>query len=217
MGGRRGYVAHAARNFPASHPLADQRRVPVVVVTRTYLRLSARAAFRPARVSDSRLRLALLESCSAERYRELYRAVGERHQWRDRLAWSDAELEAHLARPTTQLWLLTRDGADAGYFELALAQAMRTPADGGGIAAPSDPGTDVEIAYFGLVPAFLGRGLGGHLLTCAVEAGWAAGGERVWLHTCSLDGPAALPNYRARGFEPYAVEEYSALLPGDDT
>ena len=82
-------------------------------------------------------------------------------------------------------------GAPAGYFELR-----------------RDDEADVEIAYFGLLHQFLGRGLGAHLLTEAVERAWAIGATRVWLHTCSLDHPAALPNYVKRGFTAYRTEEY---------
>ncbi|HEV8305624.1 MAG TPA: hypothetical protein VGQ25_11715, partial [Gemmatimonadales bacterium] len=66
----------------------------------------------------------------------------------------------------------------------------------------------VEIAYFGIVPAEFGRGFGKHLLSCAVRDAWALGPKRVWLHTCTLDHPNALPNYVARGFTPYKAEEY---------
>jgi GNAT superfamily N-acetyltransferase len=58
----------------------------------------------------------------------------------------------------------------------------------------------VEIAYFGLLPEYFGRGWDGHLLTRAVETAWGLGASRVWLHTCTLDHPAALPNYLRRGF-----------------
>ncbi len=99
-------------------------------------------------------------------------------------------------RPAVSVHLLTVAGAPAGYFEL------QKHADG-----------SVEIAYFGLLPEFLGRGLGKYLLSEAVEAAWALAASRVWLHTCSLDGPAALPNYVARGFVPYKKETYEAELP----
>jgi GNAT superfamily N-acetyltransferase len=59
---------------------------------------------------------------------------------------------------------------------------------------------NVEIAYFGLLPQFIGRGIGGYLLTRAVEQAWQMSAERVWIHTCSLDHPGALSNYQARGF-----------------
>jgi GNAT superfamily N-acetyltransferase len=66
----------------------------------------------------------------------------------------------------------------------------------------------VEIVYFGLVPSYIGLGLGGALLSEAVREAWRFGGARVWLHTCTLDSPHALPNYKARGFRPYRVEQY---------
>ena len=95
---------------------------------------------------------------------------------------------------------MTVAGAPAGYFEL------RRDRDGG-----------VEIAYFGLLPEFTGRGLGGHLLTAAVERAWAPGPERVWLHTNTLDHPAALPNYLKRGFTAFHSEDVHAGSRSDRT
>jgi hypothetical protein len=46
------------------------------------------------------------------------------------------------------------------------------------------------------------------LLSRAVETAWSAGPSRVWLHTCTLDHPSALPNYRKRGFRPVRTEQY---------
>jgi GNAT superfamily N-acetyltransferase len=70
----------------------------------------------------------------------------------------------------------------------------------------------VEIAYFGLSAACVGRGLGKHLLTAAARAAWAFDAQRVGLHTCTLDSPAALPNNLARGFEPYKDETYQTRV-----
>jgi len=78
-------------------------------------------------------------------------------------------------------------GERAGYYELRV------------------DGDSVEVAYFGLLAAYQGRGLGGFLLTHALRRGFALA-DRVWLHTCTLDGPAALPNYRARGLRPFRTE-----------
>ena len=87
-------------------------------------------------------------------------------------------------------------GTPAGYFEL------ERQAEG-----------SVEIAYFGLLPQFVGRGLGGALLSAAVERGWEGGARRVWLHTCSLDHAAALPAYQARGFRIFETETAVRDLP----
>ena len=71
---------------------------------------------------------------------------------------------------------------------------------------------EVEIAYFGLVPDFIGRGLGPALLGWALERAWSCGPRRVWLHTCSLDHPKALAVYRRAGFEVYDREVLSVEL-----
>ncbi|MGE5733321.1 MAG: GNAT family N-acetyltransferase, partial [Gemmatimonas sp.] len=73
----------------------------------------------------------------------------------------------------------------------------------------------IEIAYFGLAPDFIGRGLGKAMLTRAVQEAFALGPVRVWLHTCTLDSPRALPNYLARGFTPTRRERYVAELTDD--
>ena len=170
--------------------------MPTLDVVRTYLQMLAPDSLRPARLDDAQVTLAVERPCSVTLYRTLYREVGEPHLWRDRLVWSDAELARHLERDDVEVWVLRVAGALAGYFEL-----VRHP-DG-----------SIEIAYFGLLPRFIGRGLGGHLLTRAVEEAWRAGATRVWLHTCTLDGPAALPNYRARGFREYKRETYTTEVP----
>ena len=71
-----------------------------------------------------------------------------------------------------------------------------------------EPDDSVEIVYFGLLPEFMGRRLGGHLLTEAVERAWGIGARRVWLHTCSFDHPFAILNYLSRGFTIYKTERY---------
>jgi N-acetylglutamate synthase-like GNAT family acetyltransferase len=119
--------------------------------------------------------------------------VGEAFHWRDRWDWTDAQIRTHLADPALSLHVATRNaGQLAGWYEL-----RRVLTD-----------DSVEIAYFGIVAAEFGRGLGKHLLSCAVRDAWALGPRRVWLHTCTLDHPNALPNYRARGFAPYKTEVY---------
>jgi GNAT superfamily N-acetyltransferase len=74
----------------------------------------------------------------------------------------------------------------------------------------------VEIVLFGLVAAAQGQGLGKWLLTRAVDEAWAMGATRVWLHTCTLDSPVALPNYEARGFVRYRSETYTVEMADDE-
>jgi hypothetical protein len=55
--------------------------------------------------------------------------------------------------------------------------------------------------------------LGGALLTATVERAWALGARRVWVHTCSLDHPNALPGYQARGFRVFKIVHTEEELP----
>jgi GNAT superfamily N-acetyltransferase len=170
--------------------------MPPVQVTRTYLEMSSPAELRPAPQPESAPRLERLGECPVSFFRYLYAEVGRAFHWTDRLDWDDARIREHLADPATSLWLLSSEGAPAGYFEL------HRSADGA-----------VEIAYFGLLPEYFGRGWGGHLLTRAVETAWDLGASRVWVHTCTLDHPAALPNYLRRGFRRVREATYTAQLP----
>jgi len=161
--------------------------------TRTYLELTTATALRPSRNADHIPDFAVtqIERPTPELYRSCYRTVGEAYHWRDRWDWSDAEIEAHLRQPSISIYVARENGQFAGWYELRLV----------------DDGS-VEIAYFGLAPNKIGRGLGRLLLSCAVRDAWALGATRVWLHTCTFDHPHALANYQARGFVPYRTEEY---------
>jgi GNAT superfamily N-acetyltransferase len=73
----------------------------------------------------------------------------------------------------------------------------------------------VEIIYFGLLPQFISQGIGGHLLTVGVQRAWAITASRVWVHTCSLDGPNAYKNYESRGFTLYDTKVALQDLPDE--
>ena len=127
--------------------------------------------------------------------RFLYTTVGYPWTWQDRLGWSYERWRNHLDRMELQTWVAYLQGTPAGYFELEL-----------------DAKQSVEIAYFGLLPGFIGKGIGGHLLTDAIDRAFDLGSDPVWVHTCTLDHPQALANYLARGFEIYKeVEDYWEL------
>jgi GNAT superfamily N-acetyltransferase len=169
---------------------------PIVDVVRTYLELRSPEQLHRAVTNDPSVQFVSRPDIGVEDYRRLYNAVGAQWTWVDRDAWSDAQLAAHLARPDVSVWECCVDDASAGFFELE----------------QRDDGS-VEIAYFGLVEAFFGRGLGKAMLTRAAEEAWALGANRVWLHTCTLDSPQALPNYKARGFEEVRQETYRVDVP----
>lgn len=120
----------------------------------------------------------------------LYQTVGGAWNWHERLVWTLDRWRDYLNRPELQTWLGYVRGTPVGYFELE-----------------SQPNGDVEIVYFGLLPDFTGKKLGGAFLTNAIQRAWQTpGARRVWVHTCTEDHPGALPNYQARGFKLYKSE-----------
>ncbi len=121
--------------------------------------------------------------------RFFYELVGAPWQWVDKLSWSDAQWQAYAEREDLRTWAGWVEGSPAGYFEL------EKRAD-----------DSVEICYFGLAPAFIGRGLGRYFLSRAVAEAWNWEAARVTVNTCSLDHPSALQNYQSRGFEVYRTE-----------
>lgn len=122
--------------------------------------------------------------------RFLYQLVGSAWQWTDKLQWSDAQWTAFAENDDLRTWVAYYHGSPAGYYELQQQE-----------------GGDVEIAYFGLAPKFIGKGFGGYLLSHGIQSAWAwAGTKRVWVHTCTRDHPSALQNYQARGMVVYRIE-----------
>lgn len=119
-------------------------------------------------------------------YRYLYNTVGEKWLWYERRMLDDAALGAIIHDPKVEILVLYVDGVPAGYGELD-----RRLAD------------EVELALFGLVPDFIGRGFGRYFMAAAVDAAWRGGPSRVWLHSCNFDHPKALQAYQRAGFVPY--------------
>ena len=169
-------------------------------VTTYYLELRSLDELEPSGIEVPDIEIQEARIASPELARFLYTAVGRGWGWTDRLSWSRAKWLAHLERPEVTVWIAYLSGAIAGYVELE-----REPED------------SVEIAYFGLLSQFMGMGIGGLLLSDTVERAFGAGAQRVWLHTCSLDSPRAMENYRARGFKLFDEETNLKDVPPGPT
>jgi GNAT superfamily N-acetyltransferase len=122
-------------------------------------------------------------------YRRIYRKVGEDWLWFSRLRLSDDGLAAIIQAPDVAVYVLRVAGDEAGLLELDFRIA-----------------NECEITFFGLTAAHVGQGLGGHLMRGAIEQAWSHPIARLWVHTCTLDHPAALSFYRRMGFHPYLQE-----------
>jgi len=135
--------------------------------------------------ADGRLTVSQAMTPNPALNRFFYFGVGSDWLWRTRRTWTWADWESKISAPGYQTWVGSFSGSPAGYFELDA----------------TDP-TNVEIVYFGLLPVFIGAGLGQPFIGCCLDAAWSnPNTERVWLHTCSFDHERALPNYLNAGFE----------------
>jgi GNAT superfamily N-acetyltransferase len=160
-----------------------------IEVTTYYLEMKSPGELLPKRSPRQDVSFVRVATPMPELNRFLYTAVGGDWWWIDRLSWTYQRWFDYLNRAELETWLLCVAGVPAGYCELETQAAA-----------------DVEVAYFGVLPQWIGQGLGGHLLTGSVERAWAMGARRVWLHTCTLDHPHALAHYQARGFRIYRHE-----------
>lgn len=154
----------------------------MIAVRTTYLEMKTRPETRPLPPPGGCL-VKRWPKPGIKNYRALFTAVGGTWGWSGRLLAADAELKAILRAPTTEVYRLQYLGETAGFVELDRRRPQAA-----------------EIAYFGLLPGFIGRGLGKFLLDWAIRRAWRPQTARVWLHTCEHDHPGALAVYLKAGF-----------------
>lgn len=129
----------------------------------------------------------------------LYDAVGRDYAWTDKHTVPREDLGTWLAHPDVSLHTLVARGWPQGFFMLDARE-----------------GTVCDLAYFGLVPEAVGRGLGTWLLQSAILSGWALPGvKRLTVNTCTLDHPRALIQYQRFGFQPVRTETRTTVLDRD--
>ena len=156
-----------------------------MTVKTTYLEMFARPerVVPPQRVG---LPVVHVQKPTVAYYRFLYEAVGRDYDWTSRRKLSDAELAAILNDPRDEVHVLMVDGVPAGFAELDRRSEG-----------------EIELVQFGLMPEFIGQGLGRYFLQWAIDRAWSYQPRRFWLHTDTEDHPAALPNYLKAGFAIY--------------
>ncbi len=116
-----------------------------------------------------------------------YKQIGKKHQWVDRLTWQDKNWIDYVSNQNLKTFVLLKNNEYIGYFELIFDKS------------------DCEIAYFGVLEEFIGEGYGGFLLSKALTIGFQKA-SRIWVHTCSLDHPNAIKNYKSRGMKIFKTE-----------
>ena len=158
----------------------DPAEIATIVTT-----LEMRERPRPRPMPPSPLSLSAWKMPDLAKYRTLFRRVGAPWLWFSRLVMDDATLAAIDHDPAVAVFaVVDRAGIEVGMLELDHRQ----------------PGA-CEISYFGLIPELAGQGHGGWLIAQALMRAWTTQVDRVWVHTCTLDHPAALNFYRKQGFE----------------
>ena len=178
--------------------MSDRMTEPATIeIVVTYLEM-LKPPTRPTVPAPPVGKIALLraERCTVSFYRYLYNTVGEPWLWWERRLLSDAELERIIHDSKVEIYVLYLDGVPAGYAELDRRREE-----------------DVELAYFGLIPQFIGRKLGPFLLNWAVDTAWFQKPKRLWVNTNNLDHPKALQIYQKAGFAPYRQETKSIPNP----
>jgi GNAT superfamily N-acetyltransferase len=157
---------------------------------------------RPRPLPAAPFQLERWRSIEPEKYRLLFRRVGGPWLWYSRLAMPDAELVAAVGELHV---VVDRSRVEVGMIELDFRQT----------------GTCL-IRFLGLVPELAGRGHGRWLLAQALALAWRNGIDRVKVHTCTLDHPAALRSYLRAGFtttrrtfESFPDPRLNGLLPRD--
>lgn len=173
-----------------AHP---PRRIPTVV---TFLEMKTRPSAIPPPQPKGKIALLRALHPPVHFYRYLYDAIGRDYHWVDRKKLPDAQLAAVLAEQRLELYVLYVEGCPAGMAELEFRDAATA-----------------NLAYFGLVPEYLGRRLGYFFLYHSAVNAWAKPISRLLVNTCTLDHPRALPLYQRLGFVPYSREDrYIELL-----
>ena len=123
----------------------------------------------------------------------LYKQVGKKHHWVDRLTWTDQNWMVYISKENVLTYILKHEDDLVGYFELIFHEKK----------------LEIEIAYFGILEEYFGKKLGGFLLSEAIKESFILEAKRVWVHTCSLDHQNALKNYLSRGMKIYNTEKLS--------
>ena len=130
----------------------------------------------------------LSKPIDANEYRKYYYGVGEKYNWLDRMVMPDEELSQKINAVNVDIYIFKVNDEAAGYIEFVKEEKF------------------VEILYFGLLPAFIGKGYGKYFLQWVIARAWSYQPEWIQLNTCTLDHPNALNTYKKAGFSEVRTE-----------
>ena len=159
-------------------------------VKRSYLEINTLKELKEVKKISENYSLSLLNPSNFQLNKFFYKNVGRKHQWVDRLIWTDNQWIDYVSSKNVNTYIFKKKDDLAGFFELIFHEEKK----------------EIEIAYFGLLEEFQNKNLGSFLLSEAIKKSFLNNINRVWLHTCSLDHENALNNYIARGMKIFKTE-----------
>jgi GNAT superfamily N-acetyltransferase len=167
-------------------PVVDLSKIVLQPATVTFLEMHEKKdATSPLPGSGFHL---LQKPVAVQDYRNLYYGVGEKWNWLDRMVMPNDELFEKINASSTEIFVFTINNETAGFIEFVKEEKF------------------VEIQYFGLVPSFIGKGLGKYFLQWVIAKAWSYSPNWIQLNTCTLDHPNALDVYKKAGFFPVRTE-----------
>lgn len=138
--------------------------------------------------NDQNIKFDLLQKpVDPDSYLKYYEGVGLNYNWLDRLVMSKEELRTKINATNVHVYVMQVNGEEAGFLELVREDEY------------------VELLYFGLLPGFIGKGLGKYFLNWSIHKAWSFNPKWIQLNTCELDHDNALSNYRKLGFIDYKM------------
>ena len=159
-------------------------------VERNYLEINSINDLNASRIFPKRSSIQLVQPPDFQLNKFFYKNIGKKHNWVDRLIWSEKQWINYTSDEKVKTYVLKKDNNIAGYFELILHSDKN----------------EVEIAYLGLLEEYQNQKLGSYLLSSAIKRSFSDKTKRVWVHTCSLDHKNALNNYISRGMKIFKKE-----------
>tara|TARA_B100000575_G_scaffold162997_1_gene130257 strand:+ start:185 stop:688 length:504 start_codon:yes stop_codon:yes gene_type:complete len=162
-------------------------------VERNYLEINSVSELNETVINSDKFEIKLIKPADFQINKFFYKNVGKKHQWVDRLTWTEKQWTNYVCDQKVKTYILKYKEDLVGYFELILHHDKK----------------EVEIAYLGLLEEYLNKKLGSYLLSSAIKNSFLEKPSRVWVHTCSLDHKNALNNYIARGMKIFKKETIS--------
>jgi hypothetical protein len=158
--------------------------IPLLYSEVTYLELKINPHVGPAQLDQYDLQL--IQKPELAEYIHIYKEIGRHYLWNYRPGQADDEIIKIIRSPLTSIYFLYCQRQIVGMAELFEAEPK-----------------DIELVHFGLVSKMHDKGIGRKFLQQIMHIVWNGSVDRMWLSTCGLDHPKALPFYEAAGFEQF--------------